>query len=84
MNRREKLSGVLVLAGMFLTATDSLITAAAAVALLGAGVVLANWPEIRRAVRICTKKRPARAGTRTRQAKITTGTLYQKEKGMSR
>ncbi len=84
MTRREKTAGALVVTGMFLTATDSLITAIAGTALLGAGAVVLNWEEIRRAVRTArTKKSPARTGTRTRQAKITTGTSYQKEKGMS-
>lgn len=82
MNRREKAAGALAVAGMCLTATDSLTAAIAGVALLGAGAVVLNFEELRRAVR--TKKSPARAGTRTRQAKITTGTSYQKAKEMSR
>ena len=85
MTRREKAAGLLAVAGMFLTATDSLTAAIAGTALLGAGAIVLNFEELRRAVRTArTKKSPARAGTRTRQAKITTGTLYQKEKGMSR
>lgn len=83
MTRREKLSGVLVLAGMFLTATDSLITAAAAVALLGAGVVLANWPEIRACICARTKKKAARL-TRRRHTKNISYTSYQKAEEMSR
>lgn len=84
MNRREKAAAALAVAGMCLTATDSLTAAIAGVALLGAGAVLLNWEELRRAVRTArTKKSPARAGTRTRQEKITTGTSYQKEEGMS-
>ena len=59
MNRRERLSGVMVLTGMFLTATDSIPTAITAVSLLGAGVILANWPEIRRWSIHHAKKRPA-------------------------
>lgn len=82
MTRREKLSGVLVLAGMFLTATDSLITAAAAVALLGAGVVLANWPEIRAYIGTRTKKKAARKPER--HTKNISYTSYQKAEEMSR
>lgn len=58
MNKREKLSGVLVLAGIFLTATDSIPTVLTAMTLIGTGVVLANWPEIRACVFVRTKKRP--------------------------
>lgn len=83
MNRREKLSGVLVLAGMFLTATDSIPTVLTAVALLGAGVVLANWKEIRAYIGTRTKKKAARL-TRRRHTKNISYTSYQKAEEMSR
>lgn len=85
MNRREKAAAALILPGMALLCADQLPAAIAGVALLGAGAVVLNFEEIRRAVRTArTKKSPARTGTRTRQAKITTGTSYQKAKEMSR
>lgn len=78
MNRREKAAGSLAVAGMFLTATDSLTTAVAGVALLGAGAVVLNWAEIRAYI----KKKAARKPERHR--KIYTSTSYQKAKEMSR
>lgn len=83
MNKREKLSGVLVLAGMFLMATDSIPTVLIAVALLGAGVVLANWKEIRAYIGTRTKKKAARL-TRRRHTKNISYTSYQKAEEMSR
>lgn len=82
---REKAAAALILPGMALLCAGQLPAAIAGTALLGAGAVVLNWEEIRRAVRTArTKKSPARTGTRTRQEKITTGTLYQKSEEMSR
>lgn len=78
MNRREKAAGILVVAGMFLTATDSLTAAIAGTALLGAGAVVLNWAEIRAHI----KKKAARKPERHRKNYSTTS--YQKEEGMSR
>ena len=58
LNRREKSAGILVVAGMFLTAADSLTTAIAGVALLGAGAVVLNWEEIRAKLRKIGSQRP--------------------------
>lgn len=71
MNKREKLSGVLVLAGIFLTATDSIPTVLTAMTLIGTGVVLANWPEIRACVFVRTKKRPVERQLRRSNEDIT-------------
>lgn len=78
LNRREKAAGILVVAGMFLTATDSLTAAIAGTALLGAGAVVLNWAEIRAHI----KKKAARKPERHRKNYSTTS--YQKEEGMSR
>ena len=78
MTRREKAAGALAVAGMFLTATDSLTAAIAGVALLGAGAIVLNWAEIRAHI----KKKAARKPER--HTKIYTTTSYQKEEGMSR
>ena len=77
MNRREKAAGALAAAGMFLTAADSLIAAAAGVALLGAGAVVLNWEEIRAHIKKKAARKPAR------HTKNYATTSYQKEKGMS-
>lgn len=79
MTRREKAAGALAVAGMFLTATDSLTAAIAGTALLGAGAVLLNWAEIRAYI----KKKAARL-TRRRHTKNISHTSYQKAKEMSR
>lgn len=79
MNRREKAAGSLAVAGMLLTATDSLTAAIAGVALLGAGAIVLNWAEIRAHI----KKKAARL-TRRRHTKNYATTSYQKEEGMSR
>lgn len=78
MTKREKTAAVLVLSGLFLTATDSLITAAAAVALVAAGVALANWPEIRAKLRKIGSHRPGGAQYIARQSKFDAG---QKRRG---
>lgn len=78
LNRREKAAGALAVAGMCLTATDSLTAAIAGVALLGAGAVVLNFEEIRAHI----KKKAARKPER--HTKIYTTTSYQKEEGMSR
>ena len=78
LNRREKAAGALAVAGMCLTATDSLTAAIAGVALLGAGAVVLNFEEIRAHI----KKKAARKPER--HTKNYTTTSYQKEKGMSR
>lgn len=72
MNRREKAAGSLVVAGMFLTATDSLTTAIAGTALLGAGAVALNWVEIRAKLRKIGSQHP-RGATRSRQPKPVAG-----------
>lgn len=79
MNRREKAAGALAVAGMCLTATDSLTAVIAGVALLGAGAVVLNFEEIRAHI----KKKAARSNRR-RHTKIYTSTSYQKAKEMSR
>lgn len=79
MNRREKAAGSLTVAGMCLTAADSLIAAIAGVALLGAGAVVLNWAEIRAHI----KKKAARSNRR-RHTKNISYTSYQKAKEMSR
>lgn len=78
MNRREKAAGILVVAGMFLTATDSLTTAIAGVALLGAGAVALNWAEIRAYIKKKAARKPAR------HTKNISHTSYQNAKEMSR
>ena len=78
MNRREKAAGSLTVAGMCLTAADSLIAAIAGVALLGAGAVVLNWAEIRAHI----KKKAARKPER--HTKNYSTTSYQKAKEMSR
>ena len=69
LNRREKSAGILVVAGMFLTAADSLTTAIAGVALLGAGAVVLNWEEIRAKLRKIGSQRPRGAQLVARQPK---------------
>lgn len=78
MNRREKAAGALAVAGMCLTATDSLTAAIAGVALLGAGAVVLNWAEIRAHI----KKKAARKSER--HTKNISHTSYQNAKEMSR
>lgn len=78
MTRREKAAGLLAVAGMFLTATDSLTAAIAGTALLGAGAVVLNWAEIRAHI----KKKAARKPER--HTKNISHTSYQKAKEMSR
>lgn len=78
MNRREKLSGVLVLPGMLLLCTTQLPAAIAGVALLGAGAVVLNFEEIRAYI----KKKAARKPVR--HTKNISHTSYQKAKEMSR
>ena len=78
MNRREKAAGALAVAGMCLTATDSLTAVIAGVALLGAGAVVLNWAEIRAHI----KKKAARKPER--HTKNYSTTSYQKAKEMSR
>ena len=78
MTRREKAAGALAVAGMCLTAADSLIAAIAGVALLGAGAVVLNFEEIRAHI----KKKAARKPER--HTKNISYTSYQKAKEMSR
>lgn len=71
MNRREKLSAALILAGMVLLCAEQLAGCIAGVVLLGLGTLILN-----------AKKKAARKPERHR--KIYTSTSYQKAKEMSR
>lgn len=71
MNRREKLSAAIILAGMVLLCAEQLAGCIAGVVLLGLGTLILN-----------AKKKAARKPVRHR--KITSTTSYQKAKEMSR
>lgn len=71
MNRREKLSAAIILAGMVLLCAEQLAGCIAGVVLLGLGTLILN-----------AKKKAARKPERHR--KIYTSTSYQKAKEMSR
>lgn len=71
MNRREKFSAALILAGMVLLCAEQLAGCIAGVALLGLGTLILN-----------TKKKAARKPER--HTKYNPYTSYQKEREMSR
>ena len=71
MNRREKLSAALILAGMVLLCAEQLAGCIAGVVLLGLGTLILN-----------TKKKAARKPERHR--KIYTSTSYHRQKEMAR
>ena len=69
---REKAAAALAVAGMCLTATDSLTAAIAGTALLGAGAVVLNWEEIQEKLRKIGSQ-CLRGATRSRQPKPVAG-----------
>lgn len=72
MNVREKLSAFLILPGMALLCAGQIPAAAAGVALLGAGAVVLNWEEVRRAICQSGRLRP-RGATCLRQSEPNAG-----------
>lgn len=72
MNAREKLSAFFILPGMLLLCTDYIPAAIAGTALLGAGAVVLNWEEVRRAICQSGRLRP-RGATCLRQPEPNAG-----------